>query len=200
MGKDSPIKLHSQVSKSARIEDGITDNKYQFENSSSDKRNECQYIGDLYKGDPDIKTIEGYDKQDWKSYACDSDKEVVFPQKNNRSLVSDDGRQKGTFFAGTSRKDDYQDSFHVPKHSKVATTSKSDSDLKPEHTKHDSSDISAIDVPRLEDTEKPSTNIDTRIFQKKDCPQEITKNMTSWLDKCSWYKESEHVSDNIMNQ
>lgn len=148
----------------------------------------------------DIKTIEGYDKQDWKSYSCDSDKEVVFPQKNNRSLVSDDGRQKGTFFAGTSRKDDYQDSFHVPKHSKVPTTSKSGSDLKLEHTKHDPSNISAIDVPRLEYTEKPSTKIDTRSFQKKDCPQEITKNVTSWLDKCSWYKESEQVSDNIMNQ
>ena len=204
MGKDSPIELHSQDLRSDKIEDVIINEKHQFKNNSSGKGNKCQFINDLYKDDrADTRTIETYDKHDWKSYTHDSDKEVV-TLKNDQSLVSNDGRQKslpGAFFASASRKGDCQDSFHVLKHHfKLATTSKSGSDLKIEpHTKHDSSNISAID---LELTEKPSTVIDTRSFQKEDCPQEfeITKDVASRLDKCSWDKESEQVSDNIMYQ
>ena len=194
MGKD--YLKHSQVFKPDRTEHGIINEKFRFKNNSSNKGNDFQSNVDVYKDDSDTKTIEGYDKRGWKS--CDSDKEVFTRQKNDEQFISDDGRSKSTFgtLVGAFRKDDWQDSLHTLKHSlEIATGSKSDSDLKSEHTKHD---ISAIDASTLEYAENPSTEIDTRTFQKKDCPQQFSKNVTSWVDKCSWYKESEPVSDIVL--
>ena len=197
MGRDLPAKFkHLQVFKSDKIDDGIINEK----SNSSNKGTDYQSITDMYKGDSNSRTIEGYDKyssHDWK--LCDSDKEF-FTQKNDQQFISDDDRQRSTLF-GTCTKNDWQDSLHTLKHSfEIATSSKSDSDLKSNHGKRDSNNntSSILDVSTLEHTEKPSTEIHTRIIQKEDCPQQFTKHVPSYLDKCSWYEKSEQVSDIIM--
>ena len=188
MGKDSPALQISKSDKDKIDDDICIDGKSQFESNSSNKGSDYQSISDIHKNDSPT-TIDGYGKHlfhDWKSSDFDKD---INTQKDNQQFIGNDDKQV-TFTENDS-------SLYAMKRYIIATNRDRKFELRGKCGSIDTNPIDVAYIPlTFEHTERANSEIDTRIFQKKEYhSQELNKNVTSSLDKCSWDKESEEVSD-----
>ena len=165
-------------------------------NNSPGKKS--QPITDIHGNDSSTRTsIEGYDKYVSQDKEIDIDKKICTKKRNRQFLSNNSGCKRS--YSTLSAKNylihtlaqKYRD-----KSSETGTDGRHGSSPVPQQ-RHGSMYFKNKTFMEaylaLEGVEVPSTILDSTVFQKKDCLRQINKDVTSYLDKCSWHEPSKQV-------
>ena len=193
----------SQVSESdeGKIEDNTIES-FQNKNNSSGKRSHS--LTDAHRNNYNARTsIEGYHKDVSRdSTSSDFDKEIFIKEGDGQVISNNyDSERLHGKLRGSNEKIKYL--FHALaqkyRNKFLQTVADGHHGGSPvSQQRHGSAYfknktfMDAYLVPEC--TEMPDIVIDTRVFQKKDYSRQITKDVTSSLDKYGWHEPSEQVS------
>ena len=193
---DKALIQDSQVSESdkGKIQDDII-KSIQSKNNSSGK--ESKPITDGHRNDSSSRTsIEGYEHLS-EDKEIDVDKEICTKKKNGQFISNNGGSERLRFILRENNEKNFIYALAEKYRNKSVTDGHHGGSLVPKQ-RHGSvyfkSKTYMDTYSALEGTEMPSTILDTTVFQKKDCLRQINKDVTSYLDKCSWHEASEQVS------